>query len=355
MGFEGYQASDDEAIVALESFKGNPDAPFETVGKNEDSPSYPHIFLNKLGASWSRVCDLMAWEKADQPADWNFFRVSKDPFEVVTLIQKKILAEGGSLPNYDVDGKFGPETQGALNDVMSKKTEILKTRIQVDVATDLTDTADVATEADQEPVWMDKFIQEKRGEMIAALPRIEASLQAAGLNIYSDWFEDPNFSDIDVLEFQMRAREFREGLVAQEPRLEPLNRVVPEVIQILKAKIKKIDLTKINSMEELTNAMEKLSKDPEVKINLKNVLSNEEMEELFSEVDFEVLMSFVMSLFQEFTVIMAGYFKKNEQDFERIMKILEDEFLIYVRPKVEEALRDGGADTDVVVRVLPAK
>ena len=78
-----------EGSSSLEDFKKHPDSPFETVDKNEEPPEYPYVFQNKLKASWSKVCDLMDWKKANSSIDWNFFRVSKNPFEVVTKFKKK--------------------------------------------------------------------------------------------------------------------------------------------------------------------------------------------------------------------------------------------------------------------------
>lgn len=86
MGVEDHESSGDAASAELESFKGNPDAPFEVVSKNEEPPSYPYAFLQKLRSSWSKVCDLMDWEKDTQAVDWNFFRVAKNPLQVVTSI-----------------------------------------------------------------------------------------------------------------------------------------------------------------------------------------------------------------------------------------------------------------------------
>lgn len=362
MGFEGYQPSGDEASAALEAFKGTLDAPFETVGKDEELPSYPNTFLNQLRSNWTKVCDFMSWKKGEQVVDWNFFKVSKNPFGVVTSIQEKILAEGGSLPRYGTDGKFGPETQDALNDVLSK--EAIKSRAQVDVAAHLTaatsrsdrvtETKVVGDREGERGRSMDRLMQQKMRGMFDAVPRIEARLQVAGLDIDRDWLKDPNFSDADVIEFQTRAMEFREDLVTKEPMLEPLNRFVRGIIPEIETEIRKIDLAKINSMEDLMRVIGELGKTLEAKMDsMKDVLSDEKMEELIREVDIEVLMSFFMASFNEFAVLMAKYFKENKQNFERIMKIFEDEFLVHVRPKVEEALKDARIDTDVLVRELP--
>ncbi|MBI2638432.1 hypothetical protein HYW83_02475 [Candidatus Peregrinibacteria bacterium] len=364
MGLERVPSSD-EASSGLEAFKGNADAPFETVGKNEEPPTYPYTFLNKLKTSWSKVCDLMDWEKAAQPVDWNFFRVSRNPFVVVTSIQKKILENGGSLPSYGVDGKFGSETQGALNDLMAKRDESTTARAQVDVAADLTATASsqldrvgrteaVSAGKLERRGSMNRLMQQKMREMFDALPRIEARLEAAGLDIDRDWLKDPNFSDADVIGFQTRAMEFREDLITKEPRLEPLNRLVQKLIPEIETEIRKIDLAKINSMEDLVRVIGELGKTLEAKMDsMKDVLSDEKMEELIREVDIEVLMAFFMASFNELAVLMARYFKENKQNFERIMKIFEDEFLVHVRPKVEKALGGARIDADVFVRDLP--
>ena len=63
-------------------------------------------------------------EKGEAPLDWNFFRVAKDPLAVVNSIQEKILANGGELPRFGVDGKFGSETEAGLNDAISGKGEV---------------------------------------------------------------------------------------------------------------------------------------------------------------------------------------------------------------------------------------
>lgn len=363
MGLEGYEPSGDEALSELEAFKGNPDAPFETVGKNEEPPKYPRTFLNKLKASWSKVCDLMDWKKVEEPTDWSFFRVSRNPFGVVTSIQENILAQGGRLRSHGVDGKFGPETLSALNYVMEKRALTSTTRhAQLVVAADVAATPrPLARAAEPEAVSagkvekresMDRLMRQKMGEMINAMPRIEARLKSAGLDIDRDWLKDPNFSDANVVEFQTRAMEFRENLIVKEPRLEPLNRIVKELFPAVEAEIRKIDLSKINSMEDLMRTIEGLGKTLETEMeSMKDILSDEEMEELIREVDIEVLMSFFMTLFQELAVVMAGYFKENEQNFERIMKIFEDEFLVHVRPKVQKAMED--ARIDILVRELP--
>lgn len=345
MGVEGYKPSGDEAPVALESFKGNSDAPFETVGKNEELPKYPYTSLNKLRSSWTNVCDFMNWKKGGQPVDWNFLRVSKNPFDVVTSIQEKILAEGGSLPRYGVDGKFGDETQGALNDVMSKKAKIVRAQAQTDVVADLTPTAslhpDHVLSQEAVPVGkvegkgsIDRLIQQKMREMFDALPRIEARLEAAGLDVDRDWLKDSNFSDADVIGFQTRAMEFRENLITEEPRLEPLNRLARGLIPEIETEIRKIDLAKINSMEDLIRALGELGKAIEAKMDsMKDVLSDEKMGEMIREIDIELLMAFFMASFNELAVLLAGYFKENKQNFERIMKFFEDEFLFAPKAK----------------------
>lgn len=95
----------------LEQFKGSADAPFEVVEKGEGLKEYPSDFSRQLKANWREACQLMNWKSRGKQPDWQFFLVAKDPFGLVSSIQKKIIENGGSLEKYGVDGKFGPETK----------------------------------------------------------------------------------------------------------------------------------------------------------------------------------------------------------------------------------------------------
>jgi len=339
--------------LVLEGLKGNADAPFVTVDKGEMPPVYPGAFLNKINSNWEKVCDLMSWKKEGKPVDVNFFAVSKDPFAVVTLIQEKIVAEGGKLSRYGVDGKFGNETQNALANSLSKKTEAVPISTHVDVAQDLTTAALRSFDAmsGREPSvaggvekvnLADRLIREKIGEMIKAWPRIDARLKDADLNIDMEWLKTNDFSDADVVIFQTRAMQFREKLAKEDKKLEPLNRVMPKLISSIEEEIGKIDLKEINSMKDLNRALEELGKGISLKMDSMNDLfSDKELEDLIGDVDIEVLMSFFLASMHELTVLMAKYFKGNEQNFERIMKIFENEFLVHLKPKAVVAIGDA--------------
>lgn len=257
------------------------------------------------------------------------------------------MAEGGALPRYGVDGKFGSETQGALVDVVTEKdaTERVQARVDSRPLDRVREPEAVSAAKIERGNSMDRLMQEKMGEMIDAMPRIEARLAAAGLDIDRDWLRSSDFSEEKVLEFRTRAMSFREELIEEEPRLGPLNRVVNVLIPVVEEEMSKIDLTKINSMEDLMRAIEELVKAIDSRIDFTNVdLSEEDMEKLIREVDIELLMSFFMASFNELQVLMAKYFNENEQSFKRIMQMFEDEFLVHIRPKVEESLRQARVD-----------
>ena len=69
--------------------------------------------------------------------------------------------------------------------------------------------------------------------------------------------------------------------------------------------------------------------------SLKDVISEEELKKIMLEVDSEVLGSFIGSVFSELAVVMAGYFKGNEENFKRIVELFKNELLLKAENKPE--------------------
>ncbi len=318
-----------ETASTLEEFKENKDAPFETVKKGETPPDYPYAFFNKIRANWSKVCELMNWKKGEAPLDWNFFRVAKDPLAVVNSIQEKILANGGELPRFGVDGKFGSETEAGLNDAISGKGEVPKMGRGV--------IAEMFEEGEKiEPSPDGKQIKDKFQEMVSVMPKVAERLKVSNLIPDKEFLENPNFGEHDVIEFQTRAMKFREELIVQEPRLKPLEKLANKIVPIIEAEIKKIDVSQIKSKADLFKVLEKLGQalGPQID-SLKDVISEEELKKIMLEVDSEVLGSFIGSVFSELAVVMAGYFKGNEENFKRIVELFKNELLLKAENKPE--------------------
>ncbi len=323
-----------ETPSVLEEFKENKDAPFETVKKGEIAPDYPYAFFNKIRANWSKVCELMNWKKGEAPLDWNFFRVAKDPLALVSMIQEKILTNGGELPRFGVDGKFGSETEAGLNDAISGKGEVPKLGRGL-ISAELEKGEKIEQSSEQ------RQIKDKLQEMYDVLPKVEERLKTADLLPDKEFFEDPDFGDHDVLEFQTRAMKFREDLISQEPRLKPLVKLANKIVPIIEAEIKKIDLSKINSKADLYKVFEKMG--PALKPQIDSLIdgmSEAEMEKLMLEVDMEVLMSFFMSTISELVVVMADYFKDNKENLQRLLEHFQDELLLLQGNKTETAKLD---------------
>lgn len=336
-----------ETSDALEAFKDKIKAPFAVVDKGVEPPLYSFKFSKNVRSNWTEICKLMDWNgEAQEVPDYNYFRVAENPVDLVKQIQEKILQEGGGLPRFGTDGLFGPETQEALRSVITSQSGVAVDSAPIEEAPVLSSGALTTREGKREirdP--MEVLMQERLGEMVEVLPRIETRLNAAGLDLDSDFLRSSSFSTAEVASYQSRAMEFRESMVLEEPRLKPLNEAANVLIPVLEVEIKKIDLSKIHSMEDLMVTIEQFIKSLESKlktelVSLSDTLNEEEMNALIRDGDLEVVMSFFMAVFQEFAVIMAGYFKENEQNFERIVKIFEDEYLVQIRPKLDEALSD---------------
>ncbi len=318
----------------LEEFKGRTDAPFDVIQKGETLAKYPLSFSRKLKDNWDKACKLMDWKVAGAAPDWHFFEVAKDPVAVVKTLQNKIVEKGGTLPKYGVDGKFGSETEKGLAAALVP-VETATTRGLGPV--DKNHPAETSS-LPRNPEAEKALAREKMKEAIDAMPKVEARLDAAGLSL--DKHDLEKFSDNGVMmSYQTRAKGFREGVMEKDPRLKPLGKLVDAVIPIVESEVKKIDLSKINSFEDIVRTLEGSMKGLESKMDaLRDLVSEKELEEVIKNVKMEELLVFAISAFNEMAVIIVNHFAKDKANLERVGKILLDESMLI--------LKKAGIDVD---------
>ncbi len=333
MGIEKQDSPNENTASPREDFKAATDAPFETVAKNEEPPTYPYNFYNRLKSRWPKVCKLMNWEKEGQAINWKYFEVSKNPFSVVQTIQDAILKQGGSLPKHGTDGKFGPETQDAL-DFVSNNQEQLTDNTQgqsIDLNVDPSNALPEDITVDKESIeWL---MRKKMLAILEVMPQVNKTLEAKNLDIDINLLKSPTFDEIDVTEFQTRAMQFREELLAETPQLALLNSLVNELIPVFESELKKVDLANISSAEDLMRTIMDLGK--KLEPNLKSI-APEEAKMLIEKIDAKTLMSFFMASFNELVTLTAGHFKNDAANFERIIQSIESKFIVSALPSSEE-------------------
>lgn len=338
------------ATPDLEAFKENSAAPFETVKKNELPTPYPKVFSALLKSNWEKACKLMEWKKDTKTPEWSFFEVAKDPVEVVKSIQNKIVEKGGVLPKYGVDGKFGPETQEALEKV--SKVEVLPSPKPKDQPEKEKTSPAKPSEAAERAL-----LQKKMREAMDAMPKVEARLESAGIKPDKDVWEK-GVSDLDLMNYQGKAKKLRESAMEEEPLLKPLGPLVDSIIPTVEAAVEKIDLSKINSLEDLTHAVGALEKDLSAKMDAyKDTLSEAKVKEIMENAKMESLLTFFLSAFYEMAMVLVNHFSKDKENLKRIVEMLMKEF----EPVARKIARQSGTPfpdepkVDIQVRDLNPK
>lgn len=336
----------------LEQFKGSPDAPFETVAKGEKTNDYPAAFTLKLKENWSKVCKLMGWEKSDKPVDWKFFKVAKDPFKVVTSIQEKLVSKGGLLPKYGVDGKFGTETGRVLNEVSARQKEAAEQTLPTSPQPK---EVEAPMSVEEKSDGKQELIRKKMHEILDAVPKTEARLKAAGLDIDQAWLSRPDFSNEDVAEYQSRAMRLREGIVNEDPRLGSLNQLMAVLITDAEQEIKDIDFSKIETTEDFLRVFSDLGGGIEKKLNDSVVLNNEKDDHFLWNQNMELVLTLIGSCILELGVLVYKHVKGDKKNCERLTEILKNEFLISPEksPKNEGVIKQE-SEVHVSVTELPA-
>ncbi len=170
-----------------------------------------------------------------------------------------------------------------------------------------------------------KNLMRKRfAEVVEKMPKIEARMKAAGLDMDLDKnsLENLKMSDANIAAFQNRTREFRKKLIAEEPGIKPFGAFVDKVIPEMENAISKIDLTKIQTKAELVQALQPLKS---IVDSHQDIVSEKEAEKIIESVDVEVLMAFVLATVQEVAVLGLRYVQNNQQDAERIMRLIQSE------------------------------
>lgn len=311
MGFEKNESIDKDKVSTLDDFKGNTDAPFEVVSKNEVPPTYPYAFLNKVKRNWSKICKLMEWEKQGQHVSEKFFMVARNPFAVVALIQNKILERGGKLSQYGTDGKFGKETEEALQEIIKPQNAIPLDALPTKFASE---TSRPISEKEKE--HNRKLNLELFASFFDSLDKIDKRLEEAGLKyIKKEEAGNIDITEADIIAYQTRGMQFREQLVTQEPRLKPLCQIGEKLIAAIEEIAQHIDVTKIKTKADIEKLIKEMSEHIGTQLDShQNTLNDKELEKLLKEVDKELLMTLFMEIMCEVEIIMSYKLASIEKD-----------------------------------------
>lgn len=311
MGFEKNESIDDSKASSLDDFKGNTDAPFEVVNKNEVPPTYPYAFLNKVKRNWSKICQLMEWEKEGQHISEKFFMVARDPFAVVKSIQNKMIERGGKLSKYGTDGKFGKETEEALQEIIKPQNTIPLDVLPTKFASETSRPISEKEKEDNKKLDLELF-----ASFFDSLDKIDKRLEEAGLKyIKKDSTENSDITEADIVAYQTRGMQFREQLVTQEPRLKPLCQIGEKLIAAIEEIAQHIDVTKIKTKADIEKIIKEMSEHIGKQLDShQNILKDKELEKLLKEVDRELLMTLFMEIMCEVEVIMSYKFASIEKD-----------------------------------------
>lgn len=180
----------------------------------------------------------------------------------------------------------------------------------------------------------EELMKEKMHEMIDAMPKVEERLEAAGLTL-GQFENEVELTDADLAEYQTKAMNFRESLVTEEPRLAPLKEIVDGLTLIFEAEVAKIDLSDVNSVEDLFRELRGLGHAIEVELKKREGnFSESRMETLMQGVNMEVFMAFFMSVIREYSYILMKFFSKNKENLTRLGQLFRQELLVPTRSSV---------------------
>lgn len=161
------------------------------------------------------------------------------------------------------------------------------------------------------------------------LERVYRALPGAQKLLRNAHLEMPKSSQItseSVVDYQARAHEFREGLVAREPRLKSLQQFFGTAIPLFRKEINAIDLTQINNKEQLETIVREMGERLGEKIKpFEATFDEKKVEDLMRNGNMEVMLAFFLSAIQEIAIIGAEYVRKDQQNFQRVMNLLVDE------------------------------
>ncbi len=308
--------------------------PFETIALGETLKKYPEVFARFVERNWAQVCELMDWKKDGEALNYSIFKLAKDPAELVKTIQTKIIETGGALPKYGVDGKFGQETETGLKAALKPDTLVAtaaKPKEPAEEPSDRLDAPEVKLEAAKRDLGKFQLLLEPIG-------KAERRLEAAGLRVkdLASQAMTPEF----VSDYRKKARSFRETLGRENPLLAKVTAAANQAVDILSEEIKKVDFSKIKTVEDLIRWTQEFTQTLEAKfktIQEPKLTTDEEKEVQTMMEDFkefknldrlELPMAFILSLVGEVAVIATEHFQKNKEGIEALAQLLKKEYFL---------------------------
>lgn len=162
-------------------------------------------------------------------------------------------------------------------------------------------------------------------KIFRAMSEAEKLLEKANLGMPKEAEITPE----KVADYRARAHEFREGLVAREPRLEPMQQFFNVMIPFLEKEIKSVDLAQIKSKEDLVRVMNAKADRFEEKMKpYESTFDEEEVKDLIKNGNMEVVLAFFMSGIQEVGLIAMEHVNKDPGNAKRVMQVLTDERVV---------------------------
>jgi hypothetical protein len=324
----------DESQDTLEPLKGDIYAHFPVVEKGEELIVYKEVFAEMLKDDWENACILMNWVDLDgNPVTWEHFLVSSNPEEVVSDIQEGILEEGGKLPKYGMDGKFGAETSAALNELINPALATALDDVDETLRSfDSDDSFDSYSDLSPEEIEKNQRMQQKFISVLdpAVHDAASARMEEAGLQMdLASNYEDLDLSSEAVQKYREDSRVFRRALILEEPSLAKVEEVGNEVILILERTLDQIDFSKINTAEDLEEIVENLAPQLEEDINALDENFDEDLiTDAILDAEPEILLAYISSFVGE-----VGYLALSEIDMDgsspdELMRVIVNESLI---------------------------
>ncbi len=330
----------------------NVDIPFETIPPGESLVKYTEVFARFVEKNWAQVCELMDWKKEGEALNYSIFNLAKDPTELVRTIQAKILDAGGTLPKYGVDGKFGQETETGLKAALAPDAPVATAELKESV---------------EEPAPPEAKIEGAKRDLgrfellLEPIGKAERRLEAAGLRVKD--FASQTMTPEFVSDYRQKARAFRESLGRENPLLAKVTAAANQAVDILTEEIKKVDFSKIKTVEDLIRWAQEFTQTLEAKfktIQEPKLTTDEEKEVQTMMEDFkefknldrlELPMAFILSLVGEVAVIAAEHFQKNREGIEALAQVLKKEYFLSSldRPAQFESNPPGRSNLDAII------